>query len=297
MATIEPSDEHERNRTTMNKKNSASIKETVRKKYAQLVTSEGQGSCCDCSASCCESLSGSKGTLVKKAGYSAEELAALPAGAVENSFGCGNPLAFSGVKDGQTVLDLGSGAGIDCFIASERVGKSGKVIGLDMTEAMIEKAESNAREGGFSNVEFRLGEMESMPVDDRSVDWIISNCVINLSPDKKRVFAEMYRVLKSGGRFSISDIVLGDSLPDLITENMDAWTGCIAGAIKEMEYLEGLRQAGFKDVRVAERLPYEAGVIRSLLASYAPEMLASFPEDVLDSLDGNIWSARIMGSK
>lgn len=279
------------------KNDGKTIKNVVKQRYAELVTSGEERSCCDCGSSCCAPPPETKGTFVKMAGYSEDELASLPAGAVENSFGCGNPLAFSGVEKGQTVLDLGSGAGIDCFIAAKKVGETGRVIGLDMTEEMIEKARANATEGGYSNTEFRLGEMESMPVEDGSVDWIISNCVINLSPDKPKVFGEMFRVLKPGGRFSVSDIVLGDALPDVIAQSMHAWTGCIAGAIKESDYIEGLREKGFREVAIESRYVYEAGMIKSIVQKYASELMDSLSEDILDSIDGKIWSAKVVGLK
>ena len=172
------------------------IKEAVNEGYTQRV--ENSDSCCSsCCSSCCCSADGDRREgLVEGLGYAKEDLEGLPDGAVESSFGCGNPLAFVGVKEGDVVLDIGSGAGIDCLIAAEKVGEKGKVIGLDMTPAMIEKARKNAREAGAGNVEFRMGDAEEMPVEDASVDWIISNCVINLAPDKKKVFREVSRVLK-----------------------------------------------------------------------------------------------------
>src|SRR5512136_1728441 len=222
------------------------IKEAVKSRYAKAI--QGSSSCCGPSAnpgggtssSCCGPTTiEQKGGMVKIAGYDKGELSRLPADAVQNSFGCGNPLAFAGVRPGQTVLDIGSGAGIDCFIAAEKVGPAGKVIGLDMTPEMIERARKNAKEAGGTNVEFRFGEAEKMPVQDTSVDWVISNCVINLSPDKPAVFREIGRILRPGGRISISDIVAQD-LPVAVRQSRDAWTGCLAGAISEAAYVQGL---------------------------------------------------------
>lgn len=274
------------------------IKSEVRKRYASLVTSETKLSCCGgVDSSCGAPTDTRKGNLVKSAGYSAEELQNLPTVAVENSFGCGNPLAFAGVQEGQTVMDIGSGAGIDCFIAAEKVGKTGKVIGIDMTPEMIDKARANAAQGGYSQVEFRLGEAESMPVADGTVDWVISNCVINLSPNKPRVFSEIYRVLKSGGRFSISDIVLGDHLPKWLVNNLQAWTGCVAGAIKEKDYLQGLRDAGLTDVEVESRIVYADSVIRGFAENYKLFQFLPFKDKFLKSANNKIWSAKIRGRK
>ncbi|MCB0312564.1 MAG: arsenite methyltransferase, partial [Calditrichaeota bacterium] len=234
---------------------------------------------------------------VKVAGYSDTELASLPAEAVENSFGCGNPLAFAGVQPGQTVVDIGSGAGIDCFLAAEKVGPAGKVIGIDMTPAMIAKARANAAQGGYAQVDFRQGEAEAMPVDDVSADWVISNCVINLAPDKSKVFREIARVLKPGGQFSISDIVLGDDLPDAIADNIMAWTGCVAGAIRESDYLQGLREAGIREVAVEDRLVYDEDFLRGFIADGNFPLGIEDLEPLLKQMEGKIWSARIVGTK
>jgi SAM-dependent methyltransferase len=271
------------------------IKNEVRKRYASLVTSESKSSCCG--PECCSPSDTRKGNLVKAAGYSDEELESVPSVAVENSFGCGNPLAFAGVEEGQTVLDIGSGAGIDCFIAADKVGKTGKVIGIDMTPEMIDKARANAIDGGFSQVEFRLGEAEAMPVNDATVDWVISNCVINLSPVKPKVFSEIYRVLKPGGHFSISDIVLGDDLPKWLANNLHAWTGCVAGAIKERDYLQGLRNAGLTDIEVESRIVYDDSVIRGFLEEYKLFQYLPFKNRFLKSASNKIWSAKIRGRK
>jgi arsenite methyltransferase len=232
------------------------IKEAVREGYTRAVESR---------SSCCSSADAERVKQVAGLGYATEELENLPAAAVESSFGCGNPLAFTGVEKGDVVLDIGSGAGIDCLIAAEKVGPEGKVIGLDMTPAMIERARVNAREAGADNVEFRMGEADDMPVESDSVDWVISNCVINLAPDKGKVFREVARILKPGGRVSISDIVLGDDLPQEVVSNVDALVGCVAGAIKEGEYLEAMQQAGLVDVEVTERMVYGEKEIEGFL--------------------------------
>jgi N-acetylglutamate synthase-like GNAT family acetyltransferase/SAM-dependent methyltransferase len=238
-----------------------------------------------------------KGGMVKMAGYEQGELRRLPVDAVQNSFGCGTPLAFAGVQEGQTVLDIGSGAGIDCFIAAEKVGPTGKVIGLDMTPEMIERARRNAREAGVANVEFRFGEAEKMPVDDASVDWVISNCVINLSPDKPAVFAEIGRILRPGGRISISDIVAQD-LPEAVRQSRDAWTGCLAGAISEEAYVRGLEAAGLRDVRVSSRIVYDASQLKGLFGSSCCGAGEGQDAGALaQTAAGKIWSARFEGLK
>ena len=214
------------------------------------------------------------------------------------SFGCGNPLAFAEVKPGETVVDLGSGPGFDLLQAAKRVGPSGLVIGVDMTDAMIEEARRNAARAGYSNIEVRKGLIENLPVAAGSVDWVISNCVINLSPEKPRVFAEIARVLRPGGRFRISDIVV-ESLPDWIRTNAAAYAACVAGAIPEREYVAGLEQAGLVDIEVESRLVYPAAQIRSLvdhdLASYglAPEAI----EGAFEEVAGKVWSAYFSGRK
>jgi N-acetylglutamate synthase-like GNAT family acetyltransferase/precorrin-6B methylase 2 len=238
--------------------------------------------------------------MAKVAGYGEEELGRLPADAVQNSFGCGNPLAFAGVQPGQVVLDIGSGAGIDCLIAAEKVGPAGRVIGLDMTPEMIERGRDNARAAGAANVEFRLGEAERMPTEDSSVDWVISNCVINLSPDKPVVFREIARVLKPGGRISISDIVAED-LPAAIRESRDAWTGCLAGAISESEYVQGLEAAGLRGVQATSRLVYDAGQLQGLFGNSACCGMTADAgwnaASLARTAAGKIWSARFEGVK
>jgi SAM-dependent methyltransferase len=199
-------------------------------------------------------------------GYSAEDVAGVPEGA-NLGLGCGNPQAIAGLRPGEVVLDLGSGGGFDCFLASKKVGVSGRVLGVDMTPAMVSKARANAEKAGSENIEFRLGEIEALPVADASVDVIISNCVINLSPDKARVFREAHRVLKPGGRLAVSDVVAFADMPESVRKDMELYSGCIAGAspIKELEAM--LKAAGFEDVQVA---PVDSS--KSFIDGWAPGM-------------------------
>ena len=193
-------------------------------------------------------------------GYSAEELAAIPEDA-NLGLGCGNPTALAELKPGQTVLDLGSGAGIDCFLAANKVGPTGRVIGVDMTPEMIDRARENARKNGSTNVEFRLGEIENLPVADNTVDVIISNCVINLSTDKPRVFREALRVLRPGGRLMVSDLALKKPLPAAIRESVEAYVACIAGALVKDDYLRAIREVGFEDVEVLSEKAFPAELV------------------------------------
>jgi arsenite methyltransferase len=219
------------------------IKEVVRGRYAQIAKQDQQSCCpsCGCGAS--------SWLQAKAVGYSGQELEHIPEESVMG-LGCGNPTAIAELKAGEVVLDLGSGGGVDVFLAANKVGPTGRVIGVDMTEEMVDKATSIAREHGYRNVEFRLGEIEKLPVEDESVDAIISNCVINLSPDKAKVFGEAHRVLKRGGRLTVSDIVSEGALPDDIRSDPNAWAGCIAGALERQEYLRKIKKAGFEDAQV-----------------------------------------------
>ncbi len=190
--------------------------------------------------------------FARSIGYSEEELKAIPDEA-NLALSCGNPTALAGLKKGETVLDLGSGAGFDCFLAADKVGRNGNIIGVDMTPQMIEKARDNAKKNRITNVEFRLGAIENLPVADSSVDAVISNCVINLSPDKRKVFQEIYRVLKTGGRIAISDIALNKKLPEKVQKNMDAYAGCISGALLVDEYKKSVESSGLKDVKITSK--------------------------------------------
>jgi len=233
------------------KRKAEEIKKIVRDGYVKAMTQNV--SCCSTSSCCCETDQAKE--ISKKVGYSDAEINAVPEGA-NLGFGCGNPVVIASLKEGDIVLDLGSGAGFDAFLASPRVGKTGKVIGVDMTPEMIKKASENAKTGNYKNVEFRLGEIEKLPVEDDSVDVIISNCVINLSPDKEAVFKEAHRVLKLGGRLMISDLVLAKDLPKEIKDSVEAYVGCLAGAIKKDEYLRLMTMAGFQDVKVISESSY-----------------------------------------
>ena len=222
------------------------MRKFVRAGYAEIARKGS--SCCGCGPSCCGSTDTAE-ALSKQMGYSEADINAVPDGA-NLGLGCGNPVAIASLKEGETVLDLGSGAGFDCFLAANKVGKRGKVIGVDMTPEMLERARENAGKGDYTNVEFRLGEIENLPVADDFVDVVISNCVINLSPDKQRVFNEVYRVLKPGGGLMVSDIVLLKPPPDVIRNSLEAYVACVAGALLKDEYLEAIKKAGFGDIRV-----------------------------------------------
>ena len=269
------------------------IKKEVKKGYAEIAKREG--SCCAPIKSCCGSP-GAAGSISRKIGYTEEEIKAVPEGA-NLGLGCGNPTALASLKEGETVLDLGAGAGFDCFLAAQKVGKKGKVIGVDMTPEMIEKARENAKKGKYENVEFRLGEIENLPVADNSVDIIISNCVINLSPDKKSVFKEAFRVLKPGGRFMISDLVLLNELPDSVRNSIEAYISCLAGAIKKDEYLEIIKTVGFHDVKVIDETLYPAEYLANDPTAMAIlEPLNLHTEDIVE-LAKSVVSLKVYGCK
>lgn len=227
------------------------VKNFVKKRYGKIAES---------GASCCSSSK----SLIEKAkfvGYSEEDIKGVPQ---ESNMGCGNPVALASLKEGEVVLDLGSGGGIDVFLASRKVGPKGRVIGVDMTKRMIARANQTAEKYGYGNVEFRLGEIEDLPVEENSIDVIISNCVINLSPDKKRVFKEAHRVLKPAGRMLISDLVTEGHLPSNVRKNLSSWAACIAGAMDKNEYLRTIEEAGFKKVSIVSESSYELDVSEKL---------------------------------
>jgi arsenite methyltransferase len=238
----------------VNTKRDDEIRKSVRENYAKRATSCGGG----CGGACCSESA----TPVSQAiGYTDDELRSIPQGA-DLGLGCGHPTALASLEKGEVVLDLGSGAGIDCFLAADKVGETGRAIGVDMTPEMIERARENARKEDVANVEFRLGEIEHLPVADASVDVVISNCVINLSPDKPQVFREAYRALKPGGRLMVSDIVLRGELPQGVLESMEQYVGCVAGASQIDDYLGAMRDAGFRDVTVVRDTSAESAFHR-----------------------------------
>jgi arsenite methyltransferase len=222
------------------------IKKAVRDRYEKIAKNAGLYQFP--SALCCGG-GGIVEKIGKRIGYSSEDLRSVPEGA-NLGLGCGNPVALASLKEGEIVVDLGSGAGFDCFLAANRVGENGRVIGVDMTPRMLDKARENALKDGYRNVEFRLGEIENLPVADNSADIIISNCVVTLSPDKKRVFQEAYRVLRPGGRLVVSDIVLLRELPEAVKNSIEAYVECLAGAVMKNEYINTVQEAGFQDVRI-----------------------------------------------
>ena len=238
----------------MNHKQADEIRQNVRKSYNEVAEASNSGDCCGEQSSCCGvSSDAAINTLVStRLGYSEGDLGSVPDGA-DMGLGCGNPRAIASIKPGETVLDLGSGGGFDCFLAAAETGESGHVIGVDMTPTMVSKARNNADKGHYSQVEFRLGEIEYLPLANDTVDVIISNCVINLSPDKKRVFSEAFRVLKNGGRLAISDVVASTELPQEIRDDLQLYSGCMAGAshIRELEQI--LADSGFTDIRIAPK--------------------------------------------
>ncbi|MFC1988424.1 arsenite methyltransferase [Chloroflexota bacterium] len=270
----------------------AEIRKTVREGYAKVATSGS--SCCSPASSC--GCGNPAEIISRKIGYSDEEIATVPEGA-NLGLGCGNPVAIASLKEGDTVLDLGSGAGFDCFLAAGRVGESGKIIGVDMTPEMIEKARENAEKGDFRNVEFRLGEIENLPAPDNSVDVVLSNCVINLVPDKTKAFGETFRVLKPGGRFMIADIVLTRELPEIVKQSVQAYIGCLSGAVLKEEYLAKIEEAGFGEVSVVEETSFPVETI--LNDPMAKALIATFniSSEKVAEVTGSIKSIRVQGVK
>src|ERR1019366_7150435 len=264
-----------------------SVQETVQAKYgaaARQVTQTTPAACCTSAFTCCDPITGNL--------YNEAEKGALPAKAVQASLGCGNPTALIELRAGETVLDLGSGGGIDVLLSAQRVGPAGKAYGLDMTDEMLALARENQRQAGVTNVEFLKGEIENIPLPDDSVDVIISNCGINLSADKDLVLKEAFRVLKPGGRFAVPDIVVRGEVPDEIRRNVELWIGCMAGALEENEYLAKLVAAGFEVVTMEPTRVYHINDARELLSSKGIDVDAIAP-----LVDGKFMSAFVRARK
>jgi len=269
------------------------IKKAVQDSYANIAVKES--SCCSLVNLCCGG-SDIVHDISRKIGYSDEELKAVPEGA-NLGLGCGNPVALASLKKGETVLDLGSGAGFDCFLAADKVGTEGKVIGVDMTPEMVEKARKNALKGNYTNIEFRLGDIENIPADNNDFDAVISNCVINLSIDKGKVFKEAFRVLKPGGRLMVSDIVLLKELPEELRNSIDAYIGCMAGAILKDEYLEAIVNAGFHDVQILDETQFAVDLMANdpIVKMMLKTLNISF--ETIKEVNDSIVSLKVRGYK
>jgi arsenite methyltransferase len=263
----------------------AHVQDAVREKYGEIARSGGASGCCGPSTCGC-------GDPITSNLYSNSETADLPAAAVAVSLGCGNPTALIDLKPGETVLDLGSGGGIDVLLSAKRVGPSGKVYGLDMTDDMLALARENQRKAGATNVEFLQGTIEAIPLPDQSVDVIISNCVINLSVDKDAVLREAFRVLKPGGRFAVSDVVIRGDVPAEIRRSLELWVGCVAGALRDDEYVSKLQAAGFIEAAVEPWRVYQVDDARAFLAEAGVDVKRIAPE-----VDGKVASAFIRARK
>jgi len=277
---------------------SDTLKAIVREKYgeaAKRAVSGEKSSCCGSSASgssCCGSSDSSCADPITSNLYDETEKRSLPENAVRASLGCGNPTALAELRPGETVLDLGSGGGIDVLLSARRVGPTGKAYGLDMTDEMLALARKNQSEAGVTNVEFLKGEIEAIPLPDASVDVIISNCVINLSGDKDRVIAEAFRVLKPGGRFAVSDVVVRGAVPDAIRKSVELWVGCVAGAMEEKEYVAKLERAGFTAVGVEPTRVYDIGEAREFLSAQGIDA-----DDAARQVQGQFMSAFIRATR
>lgn len=266
------------------------IKKVVRERYARAAK---QSSSC-CSTACCGTAKPKE--ISKRIGYTDEEMQAVPTGS-NLGLGCGNPTALALIKVGETVLDLGSGAGFDCFLASKLVGPKGKVIGVDMTAEMVARAKDNALKGGYNNVEFRHGEIEALPVEDNTVDVIISNCVINLVPNKEKAFKEAFRVLKPGGRLAVSDIVLLKKLPDFIKSSIEAYVGCVSGAAMRDTYLNAIKSGGFSEVTVVDETAFPLDCITNDPTGQAILQSIKGSADEIKKVEDSISSIKVIGIK
>jgi len=269
------------------------IKKIVRGGYARIAKQDS--SCCISANPCCGSADLAQ-DISQKIGYTDKELKAVPEGA-NLGLGCGNPVALASLREGETVLDLGAGAGFDCFLAADKVGKNGRVIGVDMTPEMIEKARENAEKGKYGNVEFRLGEIENLPVADNLVDVVISNCVINLAPDKRRVFEEAFRALKPGGRLTVSDIVLLKELPDFIKNSIEAYIGCVSGAIMRDEYIAAIKTAGFQRVRIIDETSFPIECMANDPTAKALIKNLRIPPEKVKEVASSVISMKVYGVK
>ncbi|MGM0568425.1 MAG: arsenite methyltransferase [Elusimicrobiota bacterium] len=274
------------------KKKKEKLKKTVKEGYGKIAE---EGTSCCSSSPCCGAPDEAR-DISKALGYSEEDMAGVPEGA-NLGLGCGNPVALASLKEGDTVLDLGSGAGFDAFLVSSKVGSGGRVIGVDMTEKMVEKAKKNAREGNYKNVEFRQGEIENLSVENNSVDVIISNCVINLSPDKEKVFKEAHRVLKPGGKLFISDIVLLRPLPEKLKKSIDAYVGCVAGASLEADYLGYMKNAGFQKVKVTGRSVFSIKSVLNNISDDADKESSEMKKDEPENIENSVVSIKVRAEK
>lgn len=273
---------------------SREIKAVVREKYgdaARAVRSGTEGGC-GCGDGCGCAAGGEGRDPVTEDLYGADEAASIPEGAMRASLGCGNPTALAELREGEVVLDLGSGGGADVLLSARRVGPTGMAVGVDMTEEMLSLARENAGEAGVSNVEFRKGDIEDLPLPDSSVDVVISNCVINLAADKRRVLEEAFRVLRPGGRFAVSDVVVRGELPTSLRESLEAWVGCVAGALDDAEFLALLEEVGFEDPEIEPTRVYDAEDARAFM-----EAAGLDAREVVSGVEGGIMAAFVRGRK
>jgi arsenite methyltransferase len=271
----------------LDSQNSATLREAVQARYSEAARTARQGAAAGCGCGC-----GTSADPITSNLYDLTETADLPSGAVLASLGCGNPTALAELRPGEVVLDLGSGGGIDVLLSARRVGPAGKAYGLDMTDDMLELARENQRQAGVENVEFLKGEIEAIPLPTAAVDVVISNCVINLSADKRRVLAEAFRVLRPGGRFAVSDVVVRGEVPSDVRRSVELWIGCVAGALEESEYRRLLAEAGFEAIEIEPTRIYRSEDARDFLSSAGLD-----PETVAPQVDGKFMSAFVRARK